>query len=596
MKNEKGITLTSLVISIIVILILASISVYSGTSTVRYTNYNKAKAEIQTIHAQVCKWHDEFLDDDGANNTENETDNVLEYGEKISESNQETKRAIEDTFSEIGVDDENLQANYRFFSEQYLKDTLGLDASFDYLVDIIHRDVILVSGVYYNGKSYFTLDDFGITNVDEYKNDSISFNLEPGNNKEIVISNVKLHLEDSTQNETITDISKFIVEYMNADEENSNWIDVTKSVVKFEDGEENNKTTKYKFSVDSFGAYDVRVRTTDKKLGDVKDITLEPRPGIKVGDYITYTSPTASVTFTEAETGYSGTQNPLERKTLFRVMDIDDLGNMTLIGAMTSSDQKIYFTGALGYNNAVYTLNKKCSDLYKDTSKGITARSIKVEDITDRMIEGTKGETTAASTGKKKLEKYQDEQVAALPKGTYITATDLTKNTVTYKTITNYPDIFQYETGGLIDSTATYGVIGQSDSYRGYNGLTILANKTPIPTNLTVPYTYYCVEPDVSDFDNTKGNAAAYENMFFETSTNYWLASRCIGCHSDRAGFRVRTVGDSYIGAFGLYGSGNGTDGSDRCVCPVVNLPSSVEVTVSTDDSTYHQSKPHEVK
>ena len=153
MKNQKGITLTSLVIAIIVILILASISVYSGTSTVRYANYNKAKAEIQTIHAQVSKWHDEFLDDDGANNTENETDNVLEYGEKISESNQETKRAIEDTFSEIGVDDENLQANYRFFSEQYLKDTLGLDASFDYLVDIIHRDVILVGGVYYNGKS-----------------------------------------------------------------------------------------------------------------------------------------------------------------------------------------------------------------------------------------------------------------------------------------------------------------------------------------------------------------------------------------------------------------------------------------------------------
>ena len=274
MKNQKGITLISLVIAIIVILILASISIYSGTSTVRYANYNKAKAEIQTIHAQVSKWHDEFLKDDSANNTENETDNVLDYGEKISESNQETKRAIEDTFSEIGVDDENLQANYRFFSEQYLKDTLGLDASFDYLVDIIHRDVILVGGVYYNGKSYFTLDDFGITNVDDYKTNSISFNLEPGNNKEIVISNVKLHLEDSTQNETITDISKFIVEYMNANDENNKWIDVTKNVVKFEDGEENNKTTKYKFSVDSFGEYEVRVRTTDKKLFEIGQVEL----------------------------------------------------------------------------------------------------------------------------------------------------------------------------------------------------------------------------------------------------------------------------------------------------------------------------------
>ena len=589
MKNEKGITLTSLVIAIIVILILASISVYSGTSTVRYANYNKAKAEIQTIHAQVCKWHDEFLDDDGANNTENETDNVLEYGEKISESNQETKRAIEDTFSEIGVDDENLQANYRFFSEQYLKDTLGLDASFDYLVDIIHRDVILVSGVYYNGKSYFTLDDFGITNVDEYKTDSISFNLEPGNNKEIVISNVKLHLEDSTQNETITDISKFIVEYMNADEENSNWIDVTKSVVKFEDGEENNKTTKYKFSVDSFGAYDVRVRTTDKKLGDVKDITLEPRPGIKVGDYITYTSPTASVTLSTIETGYTEEQTLLAKKT-FRVMNIDEDGNMTLIGAMTSDEPTIYFKGAKGYNNVVYTLNKKCSDLYKDTSKGITARSIKVEDITDKFNQ----------TGKDKLTTYISNNLPTST-GTYITNIDTENKTVTYQTRTNYPDIFQYEAGGLIDSTTTSGVIGQSESYSEYNyngnkGLTDLASKKAT-TSLTVPYTYYITSHTAGDFDNAKGNAAAYQNMFFGTST-YWLASRCFDCASGGANFRVRRVSYSYLVGDYLYGSNDGPSTSYDRVCPVVYLPSSVQVEISpsTDTSTYHKTVPHVVK
>ena len=606
MKNNKGITLASLVLTIIVLLILASIFVYSGVNTVRYTKFNKAKSEISVVQTNVNSWYQELKNientdeykalqtDDEKQQYKNNFLNDKGYGVTTDDPACSQKK-LDDTLQGLndkGIEIENFD-NYRFLSSTFLENKLGLNASYDFLANIEDRTVILFGGLEYNGEWYYTMEDFGLTNIKSNTISGITFDLAQGDNTEIVISNLKM--TDNENNKI--DFSKFIVEYMKKDDENSNWIDVTKIVVKFEDGEENNKKTKYKFSVDSFGEYDVRVRTTDKKLGDVKDITLEPRPGIKVGDYITYTSPTASVTFKEAETGYSGTQNPLERKTLFRVMDIDDLGNMTLIGAMTSSDQKIYFTGALGYNNAVYTLNKKCSDLYKDTSKGITARSIKVEDITDRMIEGTKGETTAASTGKKKLEKYQDEQVAALPKGTYITATDLTKNTVTYKTITNYPDIFQYETGGLIDSTATYGVIGQSDSYRGYNGLTILANKTPIPTNLTVPYTYYCVEPDVSDFDNTKGNAAAYENMFFETSTNYWLASRCIGCHSDRAGFRVRTVGDSYIGAFGLYGSGNDTDGSDRCVCPVVNLPSSVEVTASTEDnSKYHQSKPHEVK
>ena len=589
MKNEKGITLTSLVIAIIVILILASISVYSGTSIVRYADYNKAKAEIQTIHAQVCKWHDEFLDDDGANNTENETDNVLEYGEKISESNQETKRAIEDTFSEIGVDDENLQANYRFFSEQYLKDTLGLDASFDYLVDIIHRDVILVSGVYYNGKSYFTLNDFGITNVEDYNDSSISFNLEPGNDKEIVISNIKLNLKNnSTQNETTTDISKFIVEYRNVDGDNRNWIDVTKDVVKFEDGEENNKTTKYKFSVDSFGAYDVRVRTTDKKLGDVKDITLEPRPGIKVGDYITYTSPTESVTFTDADTGwdkYATKPEILSAKNSFRVMEIDEEGNMRLMGAMTYSDKIIYFCGAKGYNNVVYTLNKKCSDLYKDTSKGIKARSIKVEDITDKFNQ----------TGKDKLSAYITNQMSSLSSSTSVTKN--ANNTVTYSNEnTDCPDIFQYEVGGLIDSTATKGVIGQSESYSEYNGLTALTNKTPKPISLTVPYTYYYTLHTEEDFDNTKGNATAYQNMFFGTSINFFLASRCIRCNQENAWFGVRFVNNSYFGGYDLYNSDKYNGVPTYRVCPVVYIPSSVEITVSTDDSTYHQSKPHEVK
>ena len=336
--------------------------------------------------------------------------------------------------------------------------------------------------------------------------------------------------------------------------------------------------------------------------GNVNEVIIADRTGISVGDYITYTSPTASVTFTGADTGYSTyatTPATLTAKTLFRVMDIDSHGNMTLIGAMTSSDPTIYFSGAVGYNNAVYTLNKKCSDLYKDTSKGITARSIKVEDITDRMIEGTKGDTTATSTGRKKLEKYQDEKVAALTTGTYITATDTTKNTVTYQTNTYYPDIFQYEAGGLLGTTATTGVIGQSESYSGYGGLTtngVEVTSSTKPANLTVPYTYYSVTPAVSDFDNTKGNASAYQNMFFGTNAYYWLASRFISCYSDHASFGLRYVYRSIFIANSLYDSAQGGYSRSNHVCPVVYLPSSVQVTVSTDTSTYHQTVPHVVQ
>ena len=290
--------------------------------------------------------------------------------------------------------------------------------------------------------------------------------------------------------------------------------------------------------------------------GNLEEVVVADRTGISVGDYITYKSPTENVSLSTAETGYTSKQT-LPAKDTFRVMDIDSRGNMTLIGAMTSNDPIIYFQGALGYNNVVYTLNTKCSDLYKDTSKGITAKSIKVEDITSKFNE----------TGNGKLTTYISNQISSLSPGTNVTKNknkdDEFDNTVTYSNgNTNYPDIFQYEAGGLIDSTATSGEVGQSESYSEYNyngnkGLTDLASKIAT-TSLTVPYTYYYTTHASTDFEDS-AKAAAYQNMFFETGTYYWLASRCILCGSDYALFRVRIVNRSGFSATDLYYSGDNT-------------------------------------
>ena len=309
--------------------------------------------------------------------------------------------------------------------------------------------------------------------------------------------------------------------------------------------------------------------------GNFEEVVVADRTGISVGDYITYKSPTENVSLSTAETGYTSEQT-LPAKDTFRVMDIDSRGNMTLIGAMTSSDQRIYFSGALGYNNAVYTLNTKCSDLYKDTSKGITARSIKVEDITSKFNE----------TGNGKLTTYISNQISSLSPGTNVTKNknkdDEFDNTVTYSNgDTNYPDIFQYEAGGLIDSTATSGEVGQSESYSKYGGLTDLASKKAT-TSLTVPYTYYYTTHTEGDFKDS-AKAAAYQNMFFETGTYYWLASRCIHCDLNYAGFSVRFVDSSNFYAGDLYYSYDYTNTGRRRVCPVVYLPSSVDVEISAN-------------
>lgn len=328
--------------------------------------------------------------------------------------------------------------------------------------------------------------------------------------------------------------------------------------------------------------------------GNINEIIIADRTGISTGDYIKYTSPTTSVTFSESDTGYSAyasTPVTLTAKDTFRVLEIDKYGNVTLIGAMSPSDPTIYFSGAKGYNNAVYTLNTKCSELYQDLSRGITARSIKIEDIIEKMIEGTLGTTSNTSTGRKRIEKYQSETVAALKTGKYLTNKDTINNKLTFQINTYYPDIFQYETGGLIENVPTLGLIEQSEPYSEYKGLTDLGTtitSNNLPESLVAPYTYFSFAPNESDFNNTTENAKNLKNIFFETDAKYWLASRCIDCETDRIYFRIRDVNKTNIGGYIMYTSKNEDWNRSRAICPIIFIPASVGITVSTDKSMPH--------
>ena len=51
--NENGITLTSLVITTIVLLILASIGIVSGTQNIRSSKYTAFKTELELIQTKV---------------------------------------------------------------------------------------------------------------------------------------------------------------------------------------------------------------------------------------------------------------------------------------------------------------------------------------------------------------------------------------------------------------------------------------------------------------------------------------------------------------------------------------------------------------
>jgi len=280
MKNEKGITLASLVITIIVLMILASIVTYSGVGTIRYTNYNKAKAEIEMMQTNVNTWYDEYkkIEVTEEEVPEGETaEDILEskqqmfiaqYGVPTSHDSCDNT-ILNSTIQGVRENGYTVNTeNLMFMSIQTLKNKLGIDFAYDYLISIPERQVILFNGVLYNNKKYYTAEDFGIMNVKSNEPTSISFNLEQGDNTDVIISNLKLLDSDSKE----SDISKFIVQYTKSGQ--NDWKDITNDVVKFEDGEDNNKTTKYKFAVKEFGEYDVRITTTDKKVFKIGQVEI----------------------------------------------------------------------------------------------------------------------------------------------------------------------------------------------------------------------------------------------------------------------------------------------------------------------------------
>ena len=79
-----------------------------------------------------------------------------------------------------------------------------------------------------------------------------------------------------------------------------------------------------------------------------------------------------------------GTYDP----TTWKIMEVDENGNITkLFGVPSRSQSTVTFYGKKGYNNGVYLLNDICKSRYGNASLGATARSLTIEDIESKMNE-----------------------------------------------------------------------------------------------------------------------------------------------------------------------------------------------------------------
>ena len=110
---------------------------------------------------------------------------------------------------------------------------------------------------------------------------------------------------------------------------------------------------------------------TSKLIGKIVSYTPDtPSTG--------YDLSTAKSGLRDAQT-IDGTYDP----TTWKIMEVDESGNITkLLGIGSKS---VYFQGSKGYNNGVYLLNDICKSRYGNASLGATARNLNIEDIESRM-------------------------------------------------------------------------------------------------------------------------------------------------------------------------------------------------------------------
>ena len=299
------------------------------------------------------------------------------------------------------------------------------------------------------------------------------------------------------------------------------------------------------------------------------------REGIQVGDYVNYTYGTKEEGYRllAKESGYTSDQTVNQKSGMkWRILNIHLDGTVDLIGDISSSDQTIYFRGALGYNNGVYLLNDISKELYSNSSLGVTGRSVNLEDIESQMNE---------------------EGIAA--RNAYNSGAAIYGNTKTYTgSNTNYPKLYAKENGSGMDLTGETeeerkeqvkksGIEVSEDGYSSPTEET--SSKASSSLTVTQSYYYFGNTP-ASYFKDYDGSNSIVRDMIFGTGTYYWLASRCASCNSSYASFGLRLVGGSSLYGDYMFYSVGGVNGYDYCVRPVVSLGTDISITACEEENS----------
>ena len=312
--------------------------------------------------------------------------------------------------------------------------------------------------------------------------------------------------------------------------------------------------------------------------GSVGEIVPAPE-GLEVGTEVTYTPSgtykwkaeyCSSIKTVGTDDVTLDSSNDNYKISKWKVLDIKN-GKVTLVPEAPTSGT-VYLGQAQGYNNGVKLLNDACSNLYGNTSKGIEARSINIEDIENYMTDDAKNGTNGAY-------KYNN--------GNAIYNTQTSTPYTTYK---KYPTIYAKENLSVINGTTNNNGLGMSEqtSLVGRTDESATDGKLEASTSIQPYQTWYKDSSFMQTAFKTANNGKNYYNLLIPKgrSTYYWLASRCVNANSDICYFLVRYVYSGNVNACGMCNSTVDAYNFSRELFPVVTLSSELLSGNATDGFT----------
>ena len=149
MKNQRGITIVALVITVIILMIIAGTAAYSGMGSIENANRSAFISELKMVQAEVNIISEKI---------KNGNTDYLNVGQSVNSLDSTLKNKLLSTCLNNYSSSELV--DYKYFDESALEQVIGNGVSKKMIINFKTREVISVDGFAFKGKTYYKLTDF----------------------------------------------------------------------------------------------------------------------------------------------------------------------------------------------------------------------------------------------------------------------------------------------------------------------------------------------------------------------------------------------------------------------------------------------------